>query len=211
MASPNHAAADRQRVRPYAMTGGRTRPTHDALEIETLVSTTSTVDLTPKLTVEQRAIAVLCHDILSIAEVSAKLHLPLGVVRILVGDMADDHLVMVHRPAHPGDRPDLALLERVLYGSTPSDPTTSVQLRISHTRTHSRLSTPSRSPASSWRRRQHLLDRPALAAPLQQCPDPDARPLRPLGEGERLALPGERFAAVVPLHGRGIPGRPVTR
>ena len=98
------------------MTGGRARPTHDALAIETLVSTTSTVDLTPKPTVEQRAIAALCHDILSIAEVSAKLHLPLGVVRILVGDMADEHLVMVHRPAHIGDRPDLALLERVLDG-----------------------------------------------------------------------------------------------
>ena len=116
MSSPDHLAADRQRVRPYAMTGGRTRPSHDALEIETLVSTTSTVDLTPKLTVEQRAIAVLCHDILSIAEVSAKLHLPLGVVRILVGDMADERLVRVHRPAHAGDRPDLVLLERVLYG-----------------------------------------------------------------------------------------------
>jgi Protein of unknown function (DUF742) len=98
------------------MTGGRTRPTHDALAIETLVSTTSSVDPMPKLTVEQRAIAVLCHDLLSIAEVSAKLHLPLGVVRILVGDMADEHLVMVHRPAHAGDRPDLALLERVLDG-----------------------------------------------------------------------------------------------
>ena len=116
MTSTNHPGLDQQRVRPYAMTGGRTRPTHDALEIETLVSTTSTVDLTPKLTVEQRAIAALCHDILSIAEVSAKLHLPLGVVRILVGDMADEHLVMVHRPAHAGDRPDQALLERVLYG-----------------------------------------------------------------------------------------------
>ena len=114
MTSPNQPAADQQRVRPYAMTGGRTRPTHDALAIESLVSTTSTVELTPKLTVEQRAIAVLCHDLLSIAEVSAKLHLPLGVVRILVGDMADEHLVTVHRPAHAGDRPDLALLERVL-------------------------------------------------------------------------------------------------
>jgi Protein of unknown function (DUF742) len=116
MTSPNQPAAGQQRVRPYAMTGGRTRPTHDALAIETLVSTTSTVDLTPKLTVEQQAIAVLCHDLLSIAEVSAKLHLPLGVVRILVGDMADEHLVTVHRPTHAGDRPDLALLERVLYG-----------------------------------------------------------------------------------------------
>jgi hypothetical protein len=61
-------------------------------------------------------IAALCHDILSIAEVSAKLHVPLGVIRVLVGDMADEHLVMVHRPAHAGDRRDLVLLERVLYG-----------------------------------------------------------------------------------------------
>jgi len=98
------------------MTGGRTRPTHDDLEIEALVSTTAMVEQTPKLTVEQRAIAALCHDILSIAEVSAQLHLPLGVTRVLVADMADEHLVMVHRPTHAGDRPDLALLERMLYG-----------------------------------------------------------------------------------------------
>ena len=117
MTSPNtRPAPEPQRVRPYAMTGGRTRPTHDALEIETLVSTASSVDLTPKLTVEQRAIGVLCHELLSIAEVSAHLHLPLGVVRVLVGDMADEHLVVVRRPVHAGDRPDLALLERVLDG-----------------------------------------------------------------------------------------------
>jgi hypothetical protein len=106
----------RRRVRPYAMTGGRTRPTHDDLEIEALVSTTSVGEPTPKLTVEQHAIAALCHDLLSIAEVSAQLHLPLGVIRVLVGDMADEHLVIVYRPAHAGDRPDRALLERVLYG-----------------------------------------------------------------------------------------------
>jgi hypothetical protein len=101
-------APDPQRVRPYAMTGGRTRPTHDDLETETLISTTSVGEQTPKLTVEQRAIAALCHDILSIAEVSAHLHLPLGVIRVLVGDMAEEHLVIVHRPAHVGDRPDLS-------------------------------------------------------------------------------------------------------
>jgi hypothetical protein len=106
----------RRRVRPYAMTGGRTRPTHDDLEIEALVSTTSVGEPTPKLTVEQRAIAALCHDLLSIAEVSARLHLPLGVTRVLVDDLADEHLVIVYRPAHADDRPDLALLERVLYG-----------------------------------------------------------------------------------------------
>jgi hypothetical protein len=99
--------------------GGRTRPAHDDLEVEALVSTTSVREQTPRLTVEQRAIAALCHDILSIAEVSAQLHLPLGVIRVLVGDMADEHLVIIYRPVHPGDRPDLDLLERVLYGLTP--------------------------------------------------------------------------------------------
>jgi Protein of unknown function (DUF742) len=117
MTSPDDQPAfDLRRVRPYAMTRGRTRPTHDDLEIEALVSTTSVGEQTPKLTVEQRAIAALCHEILSIAEVSARLHLPLGVVRVLVGDMADEHLVMVYGPAQAGERPDLALLERVLYG-----------------------------------------------------------------------------------------------
>jgi len=109
-------APGRRRVRPYAMTGGRTRPTHDDLEIEALVATTAIGEQSPKLTVEQRAIAALCHDLLSIAEVSARLNLPLGVIRVLVGDMADERLVLVHRPAQAGDRPDLALLERVLYG-----------------------------------------------------------------------------------------------
>ena len=97
------------------MTGGRTRPTED-LEIEALVATTSQGEWTPKLTVEQRAIAMLCHDLLSIAEISAHLRLPLGVTRVLVGDMADERLVVVYRPAQAADRPDLALLERVLYG-----------------------------------------------------------------------------------------------
>jgi hypothetical protein len=104
-------------VRPYAMTGGRTRPAHDDdLELETLVSTTSQGETSLTLSLERRSIALLCRDILSIAEISARLDLPLGVARVLVGDMAEEGLVTVHRPASVGDRPDLALLERVLYG-----------------------------------------------------------------------------------------------
>jgi hypothetical protein len=104
-------------VRPYAMTGGRTRPVHADLEMESLVSTTSVGEASVEaLNFEQQSIALLCRDVLSVAEVSARLDLPLGVVRVLVGDMAEEGLVMVHRPADPDDRPDLALLERVLYG-----------------------------------------------------------------------------------------------
>ena len=103
-------------VRPYYMTGGRARPTQDDLEIEALVSTTAQGDRSPKLTVEQRAIIALCRDLLSVAEVSARLDLPLGVTRVLIGDMAAEGMVILHRPTSVGDRPDLALLQRVLYG-----------------------------------------------------------------------------------------------
>ena len=103
-------------VRPYYMTGGRTRPAQNDLEIEALVSTTAQGERSPKLTVEQRAIIALCRDLLSIAEVSARLDLPLGVARVVIGDMAAEGLVILHRPTTVGDRPDLALLQRVLYG-----------------------------------------------------------------------------------------------
>jgi len=64
---------------------------------------------------ERRRIAELCREPISIAEVAARLGVPLGVARVLVGDMATDGFVDVHRP-HTTDRPDLKLLERVLGG-----------------------------------------------------------------------------------------------
>ena len=104
-------------VRPYYMTGGRTRTAHEDLELETLVSTTALGATSPRVNgVERRAIVSLCRDLLSIAEVSARLDLPLGVARVLIGDMADQGFLILHRPTTVGDRPDLALLQRVLYG-----------------------------------------------------------------------------------------------
>ena len=105
-------------VRPYALTGGRTRSArNDQIEIEALVSTTTAGKAAaPVLNIDWRSIAVLCRDVLSLAEISAKLDVPLGVARVLVGDMAEEGYVLVHRPQRTGDRPDLALLERVLYG-----------------------------------------------------------------------------------------------
>ena len=106
-------------VPPYAVTGGRARPVlaPGELELESLVSTTSRGETSaPMLGLEQQSIVLMCRDVLSIAEISAKLDVPLGVARVLVGDMAAEGLVTLHRPANPGIRPDLALLERVLYG-----------------------------------------------------------------------------------------------
>jgi hypothetical protein len=98
------------------MTGGRTRSRRPGLEIEALVSTTRLGEASaPKLRTEWRTIAGMCRSVLSIAEISAKLDAPLAVVAILVGDMADQGLVIVHRPATM-DGPDVTLLERVLHG-----------------------------------------------------------------------------------------------
>ncbi|MCM3886732.1 DUF742 domain-containing protein [Frankia sp. R82] len=104
-------------VRPYAVTGGRTRPTNRALELVALVTTTPNGRLmAATLEAEQRAIALLCHRMQSIVEISARLDLPVGVVRVLVGDMLDGGLVTVARPARASDRPSAALIERVLDG-----------------------------------------------------------------------------------------------
>ena len=105
----------RRRVRPYAVTRGRTRPSDEDLELEALVSTTVLGEAARGLSPEHHSIALLCRDILSIAEISAHLSLPVGVARVLVGDMADEGLLQVHRPTQVGDRPDIVLLERVLH------------------------------------------------------------------------------------------------
>lgn len=104
-------------VRPYAVTGGRTRSSTGALELVALMSTTDRgLSLVRALEPEQQAIAMLCRRIQSIAEVSAKLQLPIGVTRVLVGDMVEAGLVSLHRPDRPTQRPATALMEKVLDG-----------------------------------------------------------------------------------------------
>ena len=104
-------------VRPYALTGGRTRSVGEDLPFETLVVATSHgLDAAPELSWEQRAIAEMCARPVSVAEIAAHLQVPLVTARVLVGDMCAAGTVDVHRPEPKGERPDLVLLERVLDG-----------------------------------------------------------------------------------------------
>ena len=100
-------------VRPYSWTGGRTESSHD-LAIEALISATGlTPD--PGTGPEQHAIHRLCTTPRSVAELAALLSVPLGVVRVVLGDMASAGSVMVHDTAGSADGgPDLALMQRVL-------------------------------------------------------------------------------------------------
>jgi Protein of unknown function (DUF742) len=99
-------------VRPYVRTGGRTRPAVD-LAIEALVSTAPGAPDPPGA--DHRAIAALCASPRSVAEIAALLEIPLGVARVLVGDLAQDGGVVVHGTSGP-DGPDVTFMQRVLDG-----------------------------------------------------------------------------------------------
>ncbi|MFJ3215393.1 DUF742 domain-containing protein [Kitasatospora sp. NPDC086801] len=105
-------------IRPFAMTGGRTRPRYE-LALEALVSADVDPQRLATLLPEHQRICTLCTEVKSVAEVSALLSLPLGVARILVADLAEAGLVAIHQPAsggESGNQPDVTLLERVLSG-----------------------------------------------------------------------------------------------
>ncbi|MGA5564638.1 DUF742 domain-containing protein [Streptomyces platensis] len=115
---PAPTGANNPLVRPYAMTGGRTRPRYQ-LAIEALVSTTADPSKLQGQLPEHQRICHLCREIKSVAEISALLSIPLGVARILVADLAEAGLVAIHQPGGDetaGGQPDVTLLERVLSG-----------------------------------------------------------------------------------------------
>ncbi|GCD34617.1 MULTISPECIES: DUF742 domain-containing protein [Streptomyces] len=116
--APYGGEGDQPLVRPYAMTGGRTRPRYQ-LAIEALVSTTADPSQLPGLLPEHQRICHLTREVKSVAEISALLHIPLGVARILVADLAEAGMVAIHQPGGSGEAggtPDVTLLERVLSG-----------------------------------------------------------------------------------------------
>ena len=95
-------------VRPYAVTRGRTRPKLD-IAIEALVETTvrgrarqlgrAAARAASSSTSSRCATAALQ----SLAEIAARMQLPLGVARVLVADMAADGLVAVYEPTSLDD------------------------------------------------------------------------------------------------------------
>jgi hypothetical protein len=112
-------------VRPYAMTRGRTVHAADRkIDLIALVVTRRTPedgepsdDDDPSLSPEHLDILDLCrHQALSVAELAADLDLPVGVVRVLVGDLLADGHVHLHKPVPPAELPDESILREVIAG-----------------------------------------------------------------------------------------------
>jgi uncharacterized protein DUF742 len=81
-------------VRPFLLTGGRTRPGREGLAIETLIQARPGA-MSSDLRFEARQIVELCQQAKSMAEVAAALRVPLGVARVLVSDLVNDGSVTV--------------------------------------------------------------------------------------------------------------------
>ncbi|MEV0928067.1 DUF742 domain-containing protein [Streptomyces spongiicola] len=109
-------------VRPYAMTGGRTRPGPNSARLDLISLVDAVGDAADRaaeslLGPEHRALLRLCRtEARSVAELAADADLPVGVVRVLVGDLLEGGHVTVSMPVPPAQLPDERILREVIDG-----------------------------------------------------------------------------------------------
>jgi hypothetical protein len=104
-------------VRPYAVTRGRARPVTGKFDLISQVRTTRQVTARDVgLGPEHLAIVALCQRRLSVAEVAAHLDLPLGTIRVLLGDLLERQVVRVFEPRPAPILTDDSIFEQVING-----------------------------------------------------------------------------------------------
>jgi hypothetical protein len=100
-------------LRPFVITAGRVDGPDPDIQMETQVTIHPGAPPS-RLPPEKRAIVTLCREPLSVAEISARLRLHLGVTRILVGDLRAAGHLDVH--VLENDFPDPETIMRVIRG-----------------------------------------------------------------------------------------------
>lgn len=107
-------------VRHYAVIGGRTRHRTGEFDLVAIIQSVPEPgdENRPGLVTgpEHESILWLCQSPLSVAEIASGLNLPLGVVRILLGDLLDHGLIHVRRPARVAQFPNAVVLKEVIDG-----------------------------------------------------------------------------------------------
>ncbi len=98
-------------TRPYLLTGGRTRSDAGELAVEAMIAVSAgSVAPTDR---DLAAIYSLCKTPNSIAEISAKCAMPLGVARVLVADLWGEGTLEVLETTRSDD---IAIVRRLLDG-----------------------------------------------------------------------------------------------
>ena len=102
-------------LRPFLLTGGRTKSNVDDLEFETLVERTGQGDVS-SLRFESAQVIDVCDSPLSVAEISAHLSIPLGSAMVLVGDLIADGHLLSHRTYNAASDSGVSLVTRIIAG-----------------------------------------------------------------------------------------------
>lgn len=101
-------------VRPYLLTGGRTRVEGVDVPLEATLSSTevgrSAID---RRSPEESRLLIACREPTALVEVAVTLDLPVGVVRVLAGDLLREGYLEKGAVANGTEVP---LLERLLDG-----------------------------------------------------------------------------------------------
>ena len=100
-------------VRPFIMTGGRTRSRKLELRIETLVRRIQSQPIDGSMPSEKVHVLESCAKPTSVAEVSAALNLVVGVVKVLVEDLVDSGHAEVFIDTEETLDDDLEMLTRI--------------------------------------------------------------------------------------------------
>jgi hypothetical protein len=104
-------------VRPYAVTKGRTLPSGGASFglIDVVIATSEGPSGHFRLGPEHRRILSLCRRPTPIVDLTSELDLPVGVVRVLLGDLTSERMLRV-LPTQKQPVTDQGLLRMVLDG-----------------------------------------------------------------------------------------------
>ncbi|BBC34963.1 uncharacterized protein SGFS_062570 [Streptomyces graminofaciens] len=111
-----HEAAEL--VRPYVITGGRGLPGENQFSLITLVTAAADEQQRPaRLSPEEQELLRICvGGYLSVAEISGHMHLPVGVVKILLAALSEGGYLITRAPVPRAPVANLQILEEVLDG-----------------------------------------------------------------------------------------------
>jgi hypothetical protein len=104
-------------VRPYAMTQGRVAPSDGEFDLVAfVVATRPELPPAPHLLPEHHSIVAASWEPISVVELSAKLDLSIGVVRVLLGDLRSAGLISLNEPKAASQPHDVDVLKAVVNG-----------------------------------------------------------------------------------------------
>ncbi|MBB4920766.1 DUF742 domain-containing protein [Streptosporangium saharense] len=106
-------------VRPYALTGGRTATSTSSSAFDLLsmvVANGSVISAGSHLGSEHRRLLGLMKRTRPIVEIASESGLPIGVIKVLLGDLLDQGLILVRSPLPANTSPAEGLLREVISG-----------------------------------------------------------------------------------------------